>query len=247
MSIADLVKGLVGKGTHRHWNPEVYRRFVEYIDDAVLQEYQRTELSLILQLPDLRSRTVVDLGCGYGRIFPHIEPYAKGIVGIDINKQMLTDAKREASKYANVKVVKADISKDLPMKLIREFGDNPVLVCLQNTLGTLEGSAYAAVQQMDRISHISKADIVLSIFCQEALHPYGVSLYTKLRTMVGEIDFEKTSYVSGLLVTKTGYTSNWWTPKARTVFKNTLFWGSRTAREVSNGVYWILHVSHLER
>jgi len=72
-------------------------------------------------------RKLLDLGCGTGQITISLAPYFEKAIGIDIDKDMLTEAKRQAEK-AGVKNIKwlekkaEDISSDLGFFRLASFG-----------------------------------------------------------------------------------------------------------------------------
>lgn len=62
-------------------------------------------------LPDLKGKTVLDLGCGYGQnCIEFIEKGAKSVVGIDISKKML-DIALEENKNEFVRYIHMDMSE----------------------------------------------------------------------------------------------------------------------------------------
>ena len=55
--------------------------------------------ALFSLLPDLKNKTVLDLGCGYGEnCVSFVEKGAKRVVGIDFSKKMLAVAKEKNSR-----------------------------------------------------------------------------------------------------------------------------------------------------
>jgi hypothetical protein len=80
---------------------------------------------------------------------------------------------------------------------------------LQNTLGTVEGEGEALIEEINNVCHSSGGELVLSLFRREALDSWGVAFYHGLREMVGDIDLQKTDFLGGLFVSRTGYSSKW--------------------------------------
>ena len=52
--------------------------------------------------------TVLDVGCGTGLFFSHIAPQAQTVVGVDISRLLLLQAKKRAQRFHNVHLVQAD-------------------------------------------------------------------------------------------------------------------------------------------
>lgn len=62
-------------------------------------------------LPDLRGKTVLDLGCGYGNnCIDFISRGATRVVGVDISSKMLEIAKQE-NAHENIKYIQMDMSE----------------------------------------------------------------------------------------------------------------------------------------
>jgi ubiquinone/menaquinone biosynthesis C-methylase UbiE len=51
---------------------------------------------------------VLDAGCGTGLLFNHIADKADGVVGLDISREILLQAKKRAKKFQNVNLIWAD-------------------------------------------------------------------------------------------------------------------------------------------
>lgn len=58
---------------------------------------------------------VLDAGCGTGLLFDHVAKDSEAIVGIDISKEILRQAKIRARKFSNVNLVLADVD-NMPLK-----------------------------------------------------------------------------------------------------------------------------------
>ena len=58
---------------------------------------------------------VLDVGCGTGMFFNHVSEKADLVVGVDVSRQLLLQAKKRAKEQCNVYVVQAD-ADHLPLK-----------------------------------------------------------------------------------------------------------------------------------
>jgi len=58
---------------------------------------------------------VLDVGCGTGLLFNYVANKAKGIVGLDISRKILLQAKKRAKKSPNVHLILAD-ADNVPLK-----------------------------------------------------------------------------------------------------------------------------------
>lgn len=62
-----------------------------------------------------RQGSILDVGCGSGLLFSHVEGKAQTIVGIDFSRMLLLQAKERAQEFRNVHLVQAD-ADHLPFK-----------------------------------------------------------------------------------------------------------------------------------
>lgn len=58
---------------------------------------------------------VLDVGCGTGLLFKHIGNKVEMLVGLDISRKILLQAKRNAEKFSNVHLIWAD-ADNMPIK-----------------------------------------------------------------------------------------------------------------------------------
>jgi len=62
-----------------------------------------------------KCRIVLDAGCGTGILFNHIANTAETIVGLDISRKILLQAKEHAKKLSNIHLIWAD-ADNMPLK-----------------------------------------------------------------------------------------------------------------------------------
>jgi SAM-dependent methyltransferase len=207
-----------------HWDPEKYIKLVEETDDPVLQDYMKTEIDYIVgnvRMPS--SKTFIDVGAGYGRVVPQLSRIGKSVIAVEMDKKMLKELRKRAKKLPNVTVMEGDANH--LTRLLSKYEkiiEKPVLLSLQNTLGTIIGNPYKVLAEMKKIATTKNGEIIISLFCQESLKDWGVKMYKSLREMVGEIDFKKTDFTRGIFISKTGYKSKWWTLEERKDFEKRL-------------------------
>jgi ubiquinone/menaquinone biosynthesis C-methylase UbiE len=92
------------------------KRSVRHRYDSTAQMYDRRycaeqEAKYDVALNELKvesDEVVLDVGCGTGLFFPHIAEKAEVVVGLDISRELLLQAKERAKKLENVFVVLAD-------------------------------------------------------------------------------------------------------------------------------------------
>ena len=224
----------------RQYTAEKYIKLVENIDDSILQSHMKAEVDIISKIKDSKNKTFIDLGSGYGRIFPDLVKIARNVVSIDINPDMLKELKERTKIYKNAMVIEGDIQQ-LSSLLEKADVKNPVLLLTQNTLGTIEGDYRKVLFEMKTVAQKYKGEIIISLFRQESLKDWGIKMYSKIQEMVGEPDLQKTDFRKGIFISKTGYEAKWWNLIEIEEIKN--YFGGEIASEVLTPYFIIIHIS----
>jgi ubiquinone/menaquinone biosynthesis C-methylase UbiE len=77
---------------------------------------EEQEAKYRIALENLRvAGTILDVGCGTGLLFSHVAVKAETVVGVDVSKQLLLQARKRAGKFRSVHLVQAD-ADHLPFK-----------------------------------------------------------------------------------------------------------------------------------
>jgi len=77
--------------------------------DGLYAEEQKKKIEVALEKVKLSAESLIlDCGCGTGLLFEYVASKAKIVVGLDISRGILEEAKRRARKFANVHLVLAD-------------------------------------------------------------------------------------------------------------------------------------------
>lgn len=126
---------------------------------------------------------VLEVGCGDGRSLRYIKDITKNIVGVDIDKKAIEDAKKNLPDW-DLQV--AD-GKNLP------FEDNSFdfVICM-TTPANFGEERQKFYSEMKRVVK-STGQIILSVFNEDAL-PIRLKLYKKLDVPIKGIDGGKVSY-----------------------------------------------------
>lgn len=194
-----------------NWSPDRYIELVEHTKDPTLHEFQLQELDYLnSHLRPSREKTVIDVGAGYGRVLSLLTSVADKVIAVELDENMLTELRRRATGHSNVDVVEGDanhLSKLLEGKIARK----PIVLCLQNTLGTWKGDYLKVVDEMRKVAQPQHGEVIISVLRQQALRDVGIDMYVSLKELVGEPDYERTNLEKGIFRSKTGYKSKWWT------------------------------------
>jgi malonyl-CoA O-methyltransferase len=125
-----------------------------HIYDMRYAEEQTAKIEAVMQSINMEKEgSVLDVGCGTGLLFNYVANKAEAIVGSDISRETLLQAKRRARKFANVFLVLAD-SDNVPLKG-DVFSHVFALTLIQNTPNPLK--------TLNEIKQVSKQDAVIVV------------------------------------------------------------------------------------
>lgn len=193
----------------RSFDPDLYKKLIENSDNVYLQKYISEEIKTIAGIKNVSDKTLIELGAGYGRIWPEIAHECRRLLGIEINPKMYNSLKMMADKYKNSLAIEGDITKSTPYSTIKDQ-DEVVFLLLQNTLGVVEGDWIDVIKQIKNFKTKRSKELILSTFRSESLETIGMKIYTTLVDMFGVIDLSQSDITSGVVKTEDGYKAKWW-------------------------------------
>lgn len=224
-----------------NWKTDKYIELIEKTSNPFLREYIDSELSYIAHnIENSKEKVFIDVGAGYGRVLPQLSVIAKKIFEVEMDKQMLVELRKRALQYQNVSIIECD-AQQLSSSLENFDIRKPVVICLQNSLGTPYGDPYKIISEMIKVTQ-NKGELVISLFIQEGLKDYGISIYNSVSELVGEPDLEKIDFAEGIFVSKTGYMAHWWKQEEREKIIKLV--GGIVINEIIGKCYYILHVKY---
>jgi len=223
----------------RQYTDKKYIEATETKPHPILKKHMNAELEIISKVENSKEKTFIDLGAGHGRLTRPVAKIARNLISIEINKEMLPELNKRSSEFGNTRVIVRDFTK-LSDILKTEDVKKPVLMLVQNTLGTVEGDWKKVLKEMKKVAEEYKGEIIISFFKQEALKTWGIELYSSISWMTGELDLDKTDFESGKFVSKTGYISKWRSRKEIEEIKE--FFGGEIINEESSDNWIVLHI-----
>jgi ubiquinone/menaquinone biosynthesis C-methylase UbiE len=96
----------------------IMRRYdlTAHLYDMRYAEEQRAKIEAALEkLTIEKPALILDVGCGTGILFDYVAQRAEAIVGLDISKKILLQAKKRAKNFQNVHLILAD-ADNIPIK-----------------------------------------------------------------------------------------------------------------------------------
>jgi ubiquinone/menaquinone biosynthesis C-methylase UbiE len=92
-----------------------YDLTAQMYDQRYAGEQEAKYKAALESLSIAHSSKILDVGCGTGLFFNHVAEKAEIVVGVDISRQLLLQAKERAKEHGNIYVVQADVDH-LPLK-----------------------------------------------------------------------------------------------------------------------------------
>ncbi len=165
-----------------------------------IEQYLNAEIEHILQkIKPMDS--VIELGCGYGRILEKLADKAHKVVGIDISEDNIEFARKYLKKRDNIEVYKMDaVNLDFPDSTF------DLVVIAQNGISAFKIEPVHLLKECLRIT--KKGGIILfstyaAKFWEHRLEWFKIQSDEGL---LGEIDWEQTK--PGVIICKDGFKAN---------------------------------------
>jgi SAM-dependent methyltransferase len=164
-----------------------------------VRQYLNAEVEHVLGFVRQGS-TVLELGCGYGRILPALAAGAKWVVGIDTSWASLDLARKTLADADNARLAAADA-------VVLPFAEGvfDVVACVQNGISAFHVDQLALVCEAVRVTKPGGIALFSSYsdeFWDERLEWFEMQAAAGL---LGEIDYERTG--DGVIVCKDGFTA----------------------------------------
>jgi len=223
-----------------NWDAKRYRELVEGTSNPWLKRYMELGLSFIVDnINNPKAKTFIGVGAGYGRAIPKLSAITRNFIAIEINKDMLIELTETVSQYDNVSVIGGN-AENLTSLLNDLDINKPVLLSLQNSLGTPEGDPNKIMSEMFNFAFNNKGEVIISLFIQEGLEKFGLSIYNSVSELTGKPDLYKTDFDNGDLISETGYKSHWWKKEEiDNIIKTS---GGKLLNELRESYFHILHI-----
>lgn len=127
--------------------------------------------------------SVLDIGCGDGRIIKYILPVTKDVIGLDIDPNAINLAKHKFADEPNLRLIEGDVFK-LPFST--ESFD---VITLMLTLVNLGDRKADALKEMKRVMK-STGKIIISVYSEDAWN-HRIQQYKAISLPIKEISGTK--------------------------------------------------------
>jgi ubiquinone/menaquinone biosynthesis C-methylase UbiE len=164
-----------------------------------VRQYMESEVKYVLQ--KIKSNdSILDLGCGYGRILPQLARKSKRVFGIDTSFSSLKMGKDMLTGFSNYYLAQ--------MNALRlAFSDNSfdLVVCIQNGISAFHVDQKELIRESIRVTKRG-GTILFSSYSEKFWnHRLEWFRFQSDASLLGEIDFERTK--NGVIVCKDGFTA----------------------------------------
>jgi ubiquinone/menaquinone biosynthesis C-methylase UbiE len=145
--------------------------------------------------------SVLELGCGYGRIIRPIARKAKQVTGIDTSRQSIELGKKMLKDFANISLFQMNA-----LKLDFENDYFDVVLCIQNGISAFHVNQADLIEESIRVTKPGGLVLFSSYsgkFWKHRLEWFKIQSEAGL---LGEIDYKKTG--DGVIICKDGFTAS---------------------------------------
>jgi len=145
--------------------------------------------------------SVIDLGCGYGRILPRVAAKAKWVSGIDTSISSLMLAKKILNSISNCSLFQMDASH-----LGFPSGTYDIVLCIQNGISAFHLDRTALISESIRVT--KAGGLIMFSTYSDKFWENRIQWFQQQAEagLLGEIDYDKTT--DGVIVCKDGLTSS---------------------------------------
>ncbi len=162
-----------------------------------VKQYLEAEVSYVLSHISAGD-SVLDLGCGYGRVMPRLAERAGHVIGIDNSWPSLLMARRKLARQPRTSLAAMDA-----VRLGFRAGVFDVVACIQNGISAFHVDRRALVAESLRVTR--EGGRVLFSTYAEKFWEHRLDWFKRQSAagLLGEIDYEQTR--DGLIVCKDGF------------------------------------------
>jgi len=168
-----------------------------------VQQYLISETNYVVEFID-DSDSVLELGCGYGRVLKILSPHSSEVIGIDTSRESLELAFEYTKNNPRCHLLQAS-AEMLP------FLENSIdkVVCIQNGISAFKVDPKELIQESIRVTKTGGVCIFSSYSPKFWKHRLDWFQMQADADLIGEIDFEKTK--DGIIVCKDGFKATTYT------------------------------------
>ena len=147
-------------------NEQFYNKkiFDNLIEPPIFKEYLGLEKEKLKNI--IKGGSLLDVGCGYGRLFPILSDLTDHIVAIDLSQNLCRLALKLSNSYPNIDVICGDILQNNSIKNKFDY-----ILFAWNTFGNFYSDRDLALR---KVKEMLKPDgkIILSVLSEQSIESY---------------------------------------------------------------------------
>jgi 2-polyprenyl-6-hydroxyphenyl methylase/3-demethylubiquinone-9 3-methyltransferase len=138
-----------------------FEKMIDSQAPKLIQEFLDGEIEFI-STHIKQGNSILEIGCGYGRLLKILAKKSEKLVGIDFSRRMVELSKQNLKDEKNVKIELMEADK-------LEFSDNSFdyVVCLDNSFGNMPKIELGVLKEMKRVCK-NQGEIIISVFSENA-------------------------------------------------------------------------------
>ncbi len=201
-----------------------------------IQQYLEEEIKFVLNYITA-FHTVLELGCGYGRVLKYLAEKAHKVVGIDISQVNLDYAKDYLSDYKNI---------EIHLMTARKLRFSPqsfdLVIGIQNPISSFKIDPYTLIEESLRVTK-HKGKVLISSYSEKIWNErLDWFVEQSKKGLIGEIDFEKTK--DGIIVCKDGYTATTFSKEDFSLLISELDLNAEIVEVDNSSIFCVIKVEH---
>jgi len=201
-----------------------------------IQQYLEEEIKFVLNFIK-PSDTVLELGCGYGRVLKYLAEKARKVVGIDISQVNLDYAKEYLSAYKNIETHYMTARK---LRFPPQSFD--LVLGIQNPISSFKIDPQILIHESLRVTK-DKGKVLLSSYSEKIWNErLDWFVEQSKKGLIGEIDLEKTK--NGVIFCKDGFTATTFTKEDFSFLISELNLVAEIVEVDSSSIFCVINVKH---
>jgi 2-polyprenyl-6-hydroxyphenyl methylase/3-demethylubiquinone-9 3-methyltransferase len=202
-----------------------------------IKQYLEAEIQYVLNNHINPSDTVLEIGCGYGRVLTRLAGKAKKVYGIDTSQSSLELAGEFLSEYSNVELYEMN-AKSL------KFNDQmfDVVIAIQNGISVFQVDQHVLIRECLRVTK-DGGRILLSSYSEKIWDSrLDWFIEQSKEGLLGEIDLERSE--KGVIVCKDGFKATTYTAEDFSTLISEMHLDAIIEEVDQSSIFCTVHVHH---
>ena len=202
-----------------------------------IKQYLEAEIQYILNNHIKATDTILELGCGYGRVLAKLAEQVRKVYGIDTSKDSLKLAGEFLSEHSNVELYEMNVKS---LKFNDQMFD--VVIAIQNGISAFHVDPHDLIRESLRVTK-DGGKVLLSSYSENIWEArLDWFLEQSKEGLLGEIDLKRSG--EGVIVCKDGFKATTYTSEDFMKFSSELRLESTIEEVDKSSIFFIIYVHH---